>query len=707
MGSTANARSARNPIRITTMAGLVAAAAVALAWPGRAVAAPLFDITSLGFTDADHTRSDGYRNSLPIYLNAAGQVAGGQDRYVPSGSTGVTAWLYNGSALLNVGLTVAEHTSTNGYRCSWVTGLNAAGQVAGIAYRYDGAGSYIGASAWLYNGTTTQNVGLADAEHTRVTDGYRYSVNAALNAAGQVAGWAYRYDGTGNGTGHSAWLYNGTTTLNIGLTDAEHTRATDGYRMSQGYYLTDAGQVVGGANRYDGAGNDLGATTWLYNGTTTLDIGLTDAEHTGGASGFRSSFVICFNAAGQAAGGADRYDGAGNFIGSSAWLYNGTTTLNVGLTDPEHTRVTDGYRYADVYVLNAAGRVAGQAERYDGSGNYNGTSTWLYNGTTTLNVGLTDAEHTRATDGYRGSGFAVLNATGQVAGGASRYDGAGNDLGTSAWLYNGTATLNVGLTDPEHTDATGYRDSYPHALNDAGWVAGTAVRYDAAGINYLGRSAWLYNGTATLNVGLTDPMHTRADGYRYNGGIQLSGEDEQSLLLNALGQVAGQAERYNGGDPRLGYSAWMYDPGTNTTYPFDLSTRSDGYAYSEVQYLTDNGLVLGFYELFDESGNDLGRRPFYFTVADGLHDLGSLVNGGLAANGWDYLEWTIDPAGGYIAGFGEPLGGGGGGYGYGPGDPFAYLLSPLQQQGEIPEPASLTLLALGGLGILARRKRKA
>jgi hypothetical protein len=35
--------------------------------------------------------------------------------------------------------------------------------------------------------------------------------------------------------------------------------------------------------------------------------------------------------------------------------------------------------------------------------------------------------------------------------------------------------------------------------------------------------------------------------------------------------------------------------------------------------------------------NDLGPRAFYVTLAEGLHDLGSLVDGGLAANGWEQL----------------------------------------------------------------------
>ncbi len=47
--------------------------------------------------------------------------------------------------------------------------------------------------------------------------------------------------------------------------------------------------------------------------------------------------------------------------------------------------------------------------------------------------------------------------------------------------------------------------------------------------------------------------------------------------------------------------------------------------------------MLGNYQLYGEGDVDLGTRAFYFTVADGLHDLGELVEGGLDASGWQYL----------------------------------------------------------------------
>ena len=132
----------------------------------------------------------------------------------------------------------------------------------------------------------------------------------------------------------------------------------------------------------------------------------------------------------------------------------------------------------------------------------------------------------------------------------------------------------------------------------------------------MGRSAWLYDGATTIDIGLTGPEHTRNNGYKYS----LGGFQDQ---LNEAGQVIGYSERYNGGSTRLGQDAWVYDPLLDQTFALQLSTRSDGYAFSSAAYLGEDGLVLGTYTLFDALGTtNLGSRAFYFTIADGLHDLG-------------------------------------------------------------------------------------
>jgi len=664
-----------------------------------------YDIDILGFLDAEHTRDDGYRYSEVVGFNEAGQAAGYSRRYdnITGASLGFSAWFYNGVTLMNIGLTEAEYTRNDGYRSSFASFLNEAGQVAGSSRRYDNiTGADLGRSAWLYNGTGTVNIGLTDAQHTR-DDGYRSSGTVFLNEAGQVAGVAGYYDydyaypppDYEEYPGLSAWLYNGTSTLRIGLTDAEHTR-NDGYQRSELAGFNEAGQVAGSSFRFDTTtGADLGNSVWIYNGSTTVNIGLTDAEHTR-TDGYRFSNyecndeAVCFNEAGQMLGSAWRYDSTtGADLGLSAWLYNGTGTVNIGLTDAEHTR-NDGFRWNYGDRLNQAGDVAGESMRFDpATGVQIGKSAWLYNGSSALRIGLTDAEHTR-NDGYQRSLTYHLNEAGQVAGTSSRYDSAtGADLGSSAWLYNGTTTVNIGLTDAEHTRNDGYRYSSPYFLNEVGQVAGRASRYDDATGASLGSSAWLYNGTGTVNIGLTDTEHTRDDGYRHS----------EVTHLNEAGQAAGYSRRYNNTTgASLGLSAWLYDMTIDQTFAIDLSVSSNGFARSGIAYLDDNGLALGSYYLFDADDSILGFRAFAFTVEDGAFDLGALVDGGLSDAGWEYLADAFMANDlGQILGYGLLSDGI---------SEMSYVMTPVSA---VPIPAAVWLFCTGLLGLvgMARRKKAA
>ena len=217
-------------------------------------------------------------------------------------------------------------------------------------------------------------------------------------------------------------------------------------------------------------------------------------------------------------------------------------------------------------------------------------------------------------------------------------------MGDSVWLYDGATTIDIGLTGAEHTRNNGYKYSEDRHMNEAGQVFGVSYRYNGRNTE-LGRSVWLYDGATTIDIGLTGPEHTSSNGYKYS-------DAKEFKQLNEAGQVIGWSYRYNGGT-NLGQDAWLYDPTLDQTFALNLSTRSDGYAYSSATYLGEDGLVLGSYTLFDALDNDLGGRAFYFTIADGLHDLGSLVEGGLAANGWDSLYIAIRANGlGQILGHG-------------------------------------------------------
>jgi hypothetical protein len=546
--------------------------------------------------------------------------------------------------ITDIGLVDAEHTrSTDGSKASFVRQLNDAGQVAGDANRYNAAGGFIGTTAWLFNGTTTTNIGLVDAEHTRSTDGFKRSFRIQLNDAGQVTGDANRYNAAGDSIGDTAWLFNGTTTTNIGLVDAEHTRSTDGSKTSSQSQLNDAGQVTGDANRYNAAGDSIGTTAWLFDGTTTANIGLVDAEHTRSTDGSKTSSQSQLNDAGQVTGRASRYNAAGGSIGNTAWLFDGTTTANIGLVDAEHTRSTDGSKRSFRIQLNDAGQVAGLADRYNAASDSIGTTAWLFDGTTTANIGLVDAEHTRSTDGSKASFVSHFNDAGQVTGGASRYNATGDPIGTTTWLFNGTTTANIGLVDAEHTRSTdGFKTSFVSHFNDAGQVAGGASRFNGAGgpIGNTGTTAWLFDGITTI--------------------------------------------------------AFDLDHG-----------HSGGEGNSSFSWLGDDGSGLGQYTFYDVLTDAfLGRRAFGFTPLDGFFDLGDTVAGGLGANGWDFLSSSLGPTDSAFLPTGDASFVAGQGVRSGQLGNAAFLLSA-QTGASVPAPAPALLLAVGLVGLAIARRRRA
>ncbi|MDP2834952.1 MAG: hypothetical protein Q8Q28_16955 [Pseudomonadota bacterium] len=115
----------------------------------------------------------------------------------------VQAGIASSYELTRLGPTGTDYTnSSTGEQYSYVNSLNDAGQVAGHSTRYNGSTDN-GQSAWLYNGTTTQNIGLTGTGYTGHTDSelYQYSTVSFLNAAGQAAGTSKSSSNDGMFTG--------------------------------------------------------------------------------------------------------------------------------------------------------------------------------------------------------------------------------------------------------------------------------------------------------------------------------------------------------------------------------------------------------------------------------------------------------------------------------------------------------------------------
>jgi len=524
--------------------------------------------------------------------------------------------------LETLGLYDVEHIRDDGYQSTHAYQLNNSGQVTGISERFNEGNDFLGFSAWFYDGVNTTNISLTGDEYTR-DDGYRASGTIWLNDAGYAAGSSNRYNGNLD-HGTSTWLYDSSSnsTINIGLIDTEHTRDDD-FKWSSIVQLNDTDQAIGYSSRHVG-GTGLGQSAWLYNGISSINIGLTGVENTRD-DGYIFSYAKQLNNSGQVIGLSHRYNGGSNYMGLSTWLYSNGTRVGLGFTGADYTR-DDGYKRSSAYKLNEVGQAIGYSQRFNGSTSM-GNSAWLYDGTNTINIGLINNEHTR-NDGFQTSSAWNLNTSGQVTGHSGRYNGS-TSMGTSSWLYDGNNTIMIGLTDAEHTRDDGYKYNYSERINEAGQVTGNAKRY--SGSVSAGQSAWLYDGSNTVNIGLTGIEHTRDDDYKYS----------YASKINESGQVAGLSHRYNG-SAELGQSAWFYDDATSITHYNDFSIRAtDGYAFSYAGYLGEDGLMLGYYELFDIDSLFLGNRAFGFSLEDGFFDLELQIDGGLELFDWSSLASAV------------------------------------------------------------------
>jgi hypothetical protein len=578
-------------------------------------AVPLYDIELIGLYGLDHTAPDGSQFNSVLEMNSSGTVLGSARMYdAASQNIGSLIWLFNGTSTVPISPIGPEY-SDDGFYSVGNLELHESGKVEGIVFKGNDSVS------WIYDGNATHLVGLMDAAHVR-TDGGHSSFIEGLNEAGQATGYSNRYSGNSS-RGESSWYYDGSNSFLIGLTGPQYTYA-DGSTGSRPAGINAAGHVTGSTTRYSGT-TWKGDSAWYFDGNTTVEIGLVDTEHTN--NGYRRNLVNVINDGVFVAGTAERFVG-GLARGQSAWWFDGTTTARIGFTDAAHTS-SNGTQFSSYYDFNNSGQVVGSSAKYAGAIGQ-GSTAWIYNGVLTTQIGLTDVEHTNNA-GARFNEPWEINDAGHVVGETSRHNGGSADLGLSVWHYDGSVTTEIGLEDAEHTRDDGYRFNSFFQMNSTGFVSGFADRFLGAA-NELGRTSWIYNGTSTVPVGLFGSDYIRDDGFM----------SSSSPILNEAGQAFGRTDRYLGGDTRLGREAWFYDPTLNQTIPLTLSMRSDGFADSQVNFLSGEGVAVGRYTLFDENDNNLGDRIFYFSLEDGLHDLGALVDGGLSAEGWEWLATAAD-----------------------------------------------------------------
>jgi hypothetical protein len=213
-----------------------------------------------------------------------------------------------------------------------------------------------------------------------------------------------------------------------------------------------------------------------------------------------------------------------------------------------------------------------------------------------------------------------------------------------------------------------------YGINRNGWVVGEADKFDANGVS-LGTRGVLWHDGSVYEI---PSMGLRSSGIGVGRGEK----------INSLGQVIGGTEKNDANGNYCGMRGFFYENG-QTTFFDSPSPRPDGYAWSTADILTEDGYVLGSYDVYAGSERQQ-RRAFLWGKDLGMRPLDDFIVGGLDRTCWDHIEdvSSISDDGLWVCGTGVTVGG-------------SHEALVLQF---VAEPCALSLLGLGGLLALRRRQ---
>ncbi len=710
------------------------------------------------YTLTNNSVSNGTVNNNGIFgaalVNSSGAIAGSAYRYtsdtITSGSSGSNTWYYDPTSgnTFVIGLTGAAYTGTTLVQNNQNKFINDAGYVVGQAGFYSGTNGTGLFSAWIYSAPTTLNP-MGVTTQIELSPSYAapgasfvtaYTANngtgpsesygvSGMNTAGIVFGSCTQYNAS-NGTnmGLAAWVSgsNGVASR-IGMTSANYT-AANGTQISSPSYMNNNGVVAGYSTDYASAANGSYNDGFIYlpsTGNSTL-IGLsglptTDPNYSAAYTTSSVSGLTIVNAYGTTS--------TTNYTGQAAWSYSlatGTTT-KIGLvgTTPVNTTAS-GYtgnsnatyegagnttypnpavfQYATAAASNASGEVIGTQRIYLVGGSATGTASagtdaYLYNGTSSQVIGPTDAAHT-ATAGstVRTMFVSAISPNGYVDGTAYIYNGnpnasANTNQGTDAWVYSPVTnqTTIIGLSTSIATpinNATYIGTTSSTSItkmNNNGQIVGTTTRYIPGTNTSKGADGYFYTpGGTSVQIGLTGGIYLSSDTITESTSISFLNNNVSDAM------AAGTSTKYTGATAN-GNDAWLYDSATNTTYAIS-SALYPTILNPTVQFLSDTGLLLGSYT----SGST--TEAYAYTIAGGLVDLGNAATLLADGGGWSQLAttYTADPFGDII------------GRGVLSNDTAVYNSSSNSAVFILatPEPASLGLMGVGAMALLARRRAR-
>jgi hypothetical protein len=534
-----------------------------------------------------------------VTITPEGRIYGTSNRYVGTQSRGRDVWISDGNSTVQLGRTGPGYISANGYQSSYIAGISSEGIVTGASQRWSDAGS-LGQEAWVWSNGVYQRIGLMGGPYTG-SDGYEISgPHSFYLPSGQVLGDSSRVI-DGNNLGQDHWIWDGETTQQIGLFGEGYV-GTSGIQNSLVSSMTESGLLLGRSTRYKGESTENGEDPWVYDPVTraTTQLGLTGEGYTG-SEGYQYSEIFDINPSGLVVGLSVRISGVQASVGGDMWIWDGHTYQTIGLRDPENIFLSGGS--SDKFTkMNSLGHVLGASSHYDPSGAWVGDDSWVWDGSATIRLGFFGFSGM----GSPGSGTQLLNNVGQVAAYSDRYGTSGDFLGRGAWLWNGHQVVQLGFTDSVYLRSDGFRRSDVKFLTDSGFVAGSSERYRSSDQWYSGYDTWIYNGSFTYQIGLRGGVYTKSNTYQRS----------DLLFLSESGHAAGVSFRFTSADADAGQDAWVWDG--STTRQIGLTggayTSSTGYQYSNILFSNASGCLVG---ISNANGNTTGGGVWYYDPATG------------------------------------------------------------------------------------------
>jgi hypothetical protein len=483
----------------------------------------------------------------------------------------------------------------------------------------------------------------------------------AVFAAAAVSTMSVQYANAAYLTVYGGLTYNSDPSVLTGYTNASMqifgVNAADGIGIASATYYNGGAYSGSVAERF----NTSGATLLGNLGTSS--------------SGSTSMAASSINATGTAVGYAEKYSGSTD-LGPRAVRWDPSSTTPVVLQTLGTS--TTGVGRAVAYYVGPDGSAAGFSSKYNSSGGLIGDRAvrWDSSGNITElgTIGFPDTNS--GFGGYPSTYVDAMNSAGIAVGIMATPSSGARPV---RWDTTGTA-LALSNLGTQNGTPTGVTYGTAAAIDSAGQIVGSLHKYDASGNDLDSRAVtWNASGGVTelgnLGTYTTGSVTGKVTSYAY--------------AINSSGVSVGNASVTSSSDTRA--VRWAPD-GTvtalGTLYP-TVSTNS-AVAYS----INDAGIAVGG---AGAVSGTFGNHAVMWGTNGVAIDLNSFID---PASGWTLQNAYSITDTDWVSGIGlyDPDGAG-----PLPGYGRAFLI---QVPVAVPEPASLSVLALGGMTLLGRRRSR-